>query len=202
MQINKTEMVYAFVRSKTNLLDQDSPWAKAALAKLRRGIGKTPGENPEIWEITLGDLPEQLTFKGKDDNYKPTAAEWAIHTALTLYALHRQGKSASMSAAGNSLGAAARKLKSPDGNNEQSLKRRFDAVTTARDLAELAYHARGLVQLFKAAEPPVTLDYPRFAADLYRYQFTDARNQVRLRWGQDFWVIASDSAEKTENGQG
>jgi CRISPR system Cascade subunit CasB len=61
---------------------------KATLARLRRGIGKTPGSLPDLWEITLSDLPEALQGIGEE----PTHGEWAVHTALTLYALHQQGR--------------------------------------------------------------------------------------------------------------
>jgi CRISPR system Cascade subunit CasB len=175
-------------------LDADTPWAKSALAKLRRGIGKDPGELPEIWEIIFGDLPLEL----HSSNGRATKAEWAIHTSLTLYALHRQGKNISMNDAsrtvagkrmyGKSLGGAARRLIKSDRSNEQSIKRRFDAIATAQNLTELAHHARGLVQLLKAADPYITMDYPRLALDLYYYQFNDFRNRVRLRWAQDFWA--------------
>jgi CRISPR system Cascade subunit CasB len=195
--MNKAERVYAFVAAKIGALQKESPWGKAMLAKLRRGIGKEPGEMPDIWEVTLGDLPEALMRQGKDEDFRPTEAEWAIHTALTLYALHQQGKDQPMSVSGKkegdkiiygaSLGKAARQLIKPDKSNEQAVKRRFDAMATAKDLTELSHHARGLIQLMKAADPPIRLDYPQFAKDLYFYQFDDARDKIRLRWGQDFY---------------
>lgn len=47
--------------------------SKAKLAQLRRGIGKKPGENPEIWGSFLVDLPEQLM----SNTAEPSKAEWA-----------------------------------------------------------------------------------------------------------------------------
>jgi CRISPR system Cascade subunit CasB len=186
--------VERFVRSRIKRLDADTPWSRAALAKLRRGIGKSPGETPEIWDITLADLSEELM--GKDDG-NPSRAEWAIHMALTFYALHRQGKSMSMNAEpekndganarGHSFGAAVGRLRKPDGSNEQTLKRRFDAVITAGDLREFSHHARGMIQILRAAESPIPFDYPKFARDLYRYQFADVKDRVVLSWGEDFW---------------
>ena len=55
----------------------------AVLARLRRGIGKRPGEIPELWEWMMTD--EQLRFS------EPTYEEWASYIALTLYAFHQQG---------------------------------------------------------------------------------------------------------------
>ena len=56
---------------------------------LRRGIGKMPGDIPELWNILFDGLPEELMSKVGDPSY----AEWSIYTALTLYALHQQGLS-------------------------------------------------------------------------------------------------------------
>ena len=187
-------------------LDGDTPWSRAMLARLRRGIGKEPGDAPDILEITAGGLPPELS---RDDG--PSYAERAIHTALTLYALHRQGKDESMHARaagekdenkkkdgidGDSFGRAAGRLIKPDKSNEGAVKRRFDAVVTARDLVELSHHARGLVQLIRAAEIPITFDYARFARDLYEYCYPDARNRVRLRWGRDFYRVVGATEEK------
>lgn len=199
--MNHYEIIAAYVSARIRALDADTPWAKSALAKLRRGIGKDPGELPEIWDITLEELPVELL----SNNGRATNTQWAIHVSLTLYALHRQGKNVSMNDPvqiikgkriyGKSLGSAARRLIKPDKSNEQSIKRRFDAIATAQSLSELAHHARGLVQLLKAADPHVTMDYPRFAQDLYSYQFADSRNRVRLRWGQDFWAQERQGGE-------
>lgn len=171
------------------------------LAKLRRGIGKEPGELPELFEIILGDMPEQLYGKGN----RPSYAVGAIYTTLTLFALHQQGKDRPMSEsgtdenknAGNSLGAAVGCLVRQDRDREPALKRRFDAVATADEFTELAHHARGLIQLLKAAD--IVLDYPRFAVDMYWYQFDEIKNRIRLRWGEDYYRTTRLNSEK-ENG--
>ncbi len=177
------------------------------MAKLRRGIGEDPGKLSDIWDVTLGNMPSVLlSTRGQ-----ATEAQWAIHCALTLYALHRQGKDRSMNdpaksiegkrISGKSLGAAARRLIEPDKSNEQSVKRRFDAIATAQDIKELAHYARGLVQLLRAANPPITMDYQHFALDLYNYQFEYSRNQVRLRWGQDFWAQIKNIPDEEGNNE-
>lgn len=195
--MGKAEAVYGFVNRNIEMLRQESSWSRGMLAKLRRGIGRSPGERPDIWEVTLNGLPDELLYRGNAERTNATAGEWAVHTALTLYALHQQGDEQPVSEGnkevdgktvyGNSLGAAARRLIKPDKTNEDAVKRRFDATITADGLAELAHHARGLIQLMKAAEVPIRLDYPRLAKDLYGYQFPDGKSRVRLRWGQDFY---------------
>lgn len=156
---------------------------RAKLACLRRGIGKAPGSMPELWDVTLAGMPEELYSR----DGTPTRAEWAAYTALTLFALHQQGsdmKQHLMSVEDVSLGTAVRRLVHSDGDIER-VKRRFDAVVTAEDIAEFTHHLRGLVQLMKSEGIP--LDYPALAADIYLFQSDGARDRVRLRLGQDFY---------------
>lgn len=181
----------------------EGPWSRAMLAKLRRGIGKHPGELPELFEVILGDMPDELY--GKSD--EPSYAVWAIYTALTLFAAHQQGKDRPMSvgantetnARGNSLGAAVGFLVKQDRKREIAFKRRFDAAITANEFTEFAHHARGLIQLLKAEN--ITLDYPGFAEDLYWFQFDEIRNKVRLRWGQDYYHIRGMYDSKESGGE-
>jgi len=191
-----------FVRNKIASLDEESSWSRAMLAKLRRGIGKTPGSVPEIWEITIGDSPDD--WQSRDG--VPSYAENAVHAALTLYALHRQGKGGTANdntrdengnISGKSFGSAVARLISSNGSNEHAIKRRFDAVATASDFKELAHHARGLIQLLKASD--ITMDYPGFARDLFFYQLPGFADKVRLRWGEDFYRVQRDNDDKTEN---
>jgi CRISPR system Cascade subunit CasB len=161
----------------------DESATRATLARLRRGIGKAPGSMPEIWGPTLEGLPEQLLSKSGT----PTIGEWAVHTALTLYALHQQGKDLQqkpMSCKNVHLGRAIRRLVKTD-EDEERVKRRFDAAATSDNLEEFSHHLRGLVQLLKAEDIP--LDYPALTKDLYWFQIPETRDSVRLRWGQDFY---------------
>ena len=167
--------------------------ARATLAKLRRGVGKAPGGMPELWGITLDGLPEALS--GKTD--APSRGEWAVHTALTLFALHQQGKDLKkqcMSKDGEPFGAAVRRLITND-DDEKRVKRRFDAAATSGSLEEFSHHLRGLVQLLKAQDLP--MDYPALAEDLCWFQIPDARDSVRLRWGRDFY--GARKKEENEN---
>ncbi len=177
--------VSKFVASRLHSLAESRNEAavRATLARMRRGVGRSPGEMPELWEVLFADAPERLA--GKQDY--PSRGEWAAYTALTLFGMHQQGKDLKqrgMHKPGERLGLAVRKLvKSPD--DEQRIKRRFDIVATSDTPEEFAYHVRGLIQLLKAADIP--LDYAQLAQDLYRFQFSDGRDRVRLTWGRDFY---------------
>jgi CRISPR system Cascade subunit CasB len=212
--MNVRTSIYSIMHKKVkSLSDERSAWARASLARLRRGVGKTPGSTPDIWEVTLSDLPEEYLSKSG----KPTYVENAVHTALTLFALHQQGKTLPMSWSGDtdnqgaegmkdkiykqghSLGRVARLLVNPEKGNESAIKRRFDAAVTSRDAVELSRHARGLIQLARAKD--ITLDYPRFAWDLYQFQVYEYRESVLLCWGQDFWNIKLDTKVQPETEQ-
>jgi CRISPR system Cascade subunit CasB len=189
---DKANEVYGVVAGKIKQLSGDGPQQRANRAKLRKGIGREPSEVPEIWDITLANIPENLmSWDGIT-----TPAEQAIHAALTLFALHQQGKAETVSRTNVGFGSAARRLVTPDKENEQTIKRRFDAMLTAKDFTELSRHARGLIQLMKAKD--VYLDYPRFAKDLYQHQNPETRDRVMYKWGEDFWTPMKDKQDSND----
>ena len=165
---------------------------RAILAHLRRGIGCAPGEMPQLWGFFLDGLPAEWM-----GTHEPSAAEWAIYTALTLFALHQQGKDPQtewMSQPGSALGKAAAKLiRSVE--DEGRVARRFYTLATSSNMEELSHHMRGMVQLLRSQNIP--LDYPALAEDLFWYQHFGHQAQVRLRWGQDFYRrTLSEQTEK------
>ena len=149
---------------------------RAELAKLRRGVGRKPGDLPELWGSFLRGMPED--FQGRCG---PSRAEWAVYLALTLYAVHQQGNDRPMNRPGNTLGRAVRQLaerNTPAGQDwtEVSVLRRFNALATAEEITEISHHLRGMIQLLSAAKDGgIPLDYPQLAADLYELQCTDPR---------------------------
>lgn len=166
---------------------------KAALANLRRGVGRVPGELPELWGLFLQDLPEQL----ESDTGEPTRGEWAIYLALTHYAMHQQGHELPrdpMHKSKVSFGRAVRRLVKPVEDPEDcSILRRFNALATAASMPERMQHLRGLVQLMRAEGVP--MDYTQLAVDLYLLQSETSASKVRLRWGQDYYR----TVKETEN---
>jgi len=182
----QTNDAFLFVKRKIHYISQlPESAAKSTLAQLRRGAGKHPGSSPELWEITLDGLPE--SFISKEWQGQPTNGEWAVHIALTLYALHQQGhhyKTDSMSKDGEKFGRAIRKL-APTSDDLPRIKRRFDAAVTSESIEELSHHLRGLIQLLKADS--IRLDYPDLSQDLYWFQTQKIRDSIRLKWGQDFY---------------
>ena len=184
---------------KQMLVRQQDKKYEAELAKLRRGIGHAPGELPELWGCFLLEMPE--SFQGRS---APSAAEWAVYLALTLYALHQQGEeNVSMNEKGCTLGRAVRLLAKNSAAaaqdwTESSVLRRFNALATADSMPEVSHYLRGMVQLFRGNEPKLKLDYPRLAVELYRFQLPDQAANVRLQWGRDLYQMNADTPETEE----
>lgn len=184
--------VEKFVRHKIKQLAFGSDSARA-LAELRRGIGKEPGDQPQLWGYFLEEMPDEMM-----GNNEPSRAEWAIYTALTLFALHQQGynpNSSLMDCEGVSFGSAVSKMKTPD--NKESLDRRFRIISTSAGMEELSNHLRSMIQLLKGEG--IGLDYGMLASDLYRFQFPELASRVRLKWGEDYYRTNRSSKMEGEN---
>ncbi len=193
--MSKADMVSECTMKAIGRLNPDSPTYAASMAKLRRGVGKSLADAPEVWSLIIPDLPDELTDTSRDGS-EETEAESAVFTAMTLYALHQQGNTQSVLRKGESFGAAAGRLRKKEGDDEdKALTRRFNTVITSSEMTELAHHVRGLIQLMKSSDKNIGLDYPQFAKDLYNYQFPDGRKKVILRWGQDFYKINDKEEE-------
>lgn len=163
----------------------------ANLARLRRAVDRAPGTVPEVWELTLKDVPIPRGY----DSPQPARSEYAAHLAITLYALHQQSQSAGMHQPGIGLGTAARRLADKTEAIE-AVTRRFQAIGTASEFSEVAYHLRGLVSQFRSAG--IALDYAKLADDLYALQDVNRAGDVRLRWGRQFFRTTRPEADQTD----
>ena len=201
--MNRKSEIEQFVSKKIYVLEQmaGESAANTTYANLRRSVGKAPGEVPSVFGIVLRDMPEE--FLSKDG--EATKEEWACHIALTLYALHQQGNNPQnhpMNSTDNklSMGASMRNfvICETDQNAEQRMQQRLQMLSTAKDVAEISYHLRGIIQLFRANG--IVCNYAKLAGDLYEMQFRDQETKVCLRWGQDFYrVINNSNIDKEES---
>ena len=201
----RKQAVAAYMRERLGELRADSNESRvrAQLANLRRGIGRKPGDMPELWGMLFAEMPEKML----SPNGQPTREEWAVYTALTLYALHQQGSKISeqnMHEEGkpeNRLGRAVARLVKDEENDRERIARRFNAFATADDMLTAAHYLRGLIQLLRAEGIP--LDYVHLAENLYDFQDLESRPSVRLEWGQDFYdkSRAANEANDEQKGQ-
>ena len=157
---------YTYRQIQFLIRQKETSVGKAMLANLRRGIGKTPGELPELWGAFLNEMPSELY----GNSGMPSEGEWAVYIALTLFALHQQGNAEPVHCEKVSLGTAAARLMNEKTEEERGrILRRFGPVVTAKSMQELSHQLRGLIQLCKAKG--VRLDYVQLAGDIYRFQF-------------------------------
>lgn len=169
-----------------------SPRARADLAKLRRALGKPATRVPEVWEYTLGAVPESLRW----DRDEPSPAEQAAHAALTLFAMHQQSMSVPAHVHGVSLGRAVGQLACSGEQSADAVTRRFMAVATATSVDEALFHIRGLVSQLRSVH--TGLDYARLADDLVKLLNPERAQTVRLAWGRDFYRTRAVSIDSDE----
>lgn len=192
----KKEYVKNFVSKRIVTMGNslESGKTKADLAQLRRGVGKKPGELPELWGMIFKDLPEELMSKGSEPSY----AEWAIYTALTLFAIHQQGNLESVHSNDDNarFGRAVRKLVH-DEDGEERIRFKLSVVALSDDMAELSYRMKTVTRLLSAES--IKLNYVDLADDLYTFQFESMADSVRLKWAQDFYRMNKSTEEGKEN---
>lgn len=186
------------VRTLQKLSNDDVPRAVRTMAILRRAATAYPGTVPDVWEETIGLVPEGSFDPRRDDT--PSATELAAHHAVTLFAMHRQGRVQQAHIAGVGPGRAFAELARKRGeiDDDKGVRRRFDAMLTAPTAEESARHLRGLVQLLRAEN--VGLDYGLLAEDLADLWSVRYQDRARLRWARQFRGLppssTTDSADQ------
>lgn len=186
------QQVMKYVTGKVSYLQQqylqpgNRSRVASTLAQLRRSANRGPGMTPETWSFEFEDMPKDLIGKGLN----PSAAEWAAHIALTLYAVHQRSQNKPMHVAGPDydFGCAVRKLVCFGGDdldlNGGQMPHRFAAMVTAQSVGELAHYARQIIGQLHAKEIPI--DYGRFARQVYLFQFEWGRSRVCLDWARAY----------------
>lgn len=179
-------LVGATVSEHINVLQRgyldDRADAVAALARMRRGVGKPYGTMPELWGLTgMEALYEVRTLSEE----RTVRAEEAAHTALTLWALHQQShrQNRMHQTDGPELGAAVRRLM-PGSELDEPTRKRFVRAGTASSLPILAQRLRDIVLLLRRDGIP--LDYGLLADQLEQWQQPGGLDRVRRSWGRSF----------------
>jgi len=191
---SKIDLISNFMREKLSYLQQHSKMSstKAALANMRRGVGKIPGDIPALWGMLFENLDDSMMSRNAEKG--PSWEEWSLYISLTIFAVHQQGKDLEkefMHKPGETIGKAIQKLVK-DEESENRVLRRFNVLATSVGMQEIQHHLRGIVQLLNTNSLP--LDYIQLACDIYKWQTPDGPQKVRLIWGQDYY-----SSIKKEN---
>jgi len=192
----KMQEIRKHIVSKLEYLEKksDTGVGRGIMANLRRGVGKPVGELPEVWGIVFDKISPELLGKNQASN-----AEWAIYTALTLYAVHQQGSDTSINQEGISLGHASARLIKTEDDTDRILKR-LNLVVTAVSPEDLAYRLKEIIQLLKQENIP--LDYAKLAEKLYLFCDEKYAQNVKLQWGRDFWSERNRLEKKESENNG
>lgn len=169
--------VGADVASRQARLANGDPRARAELASLRRGAGRSVEDDLPAWRLVSDVVPER--FQGRDG---ATCAERAAFAAMTLHALAQQSVSTGMHAMGVNAGEAFGRLSSR--HRSEALERRFASLVTAASQEEAVRHLRSLVTMLRTER--IGMDYGALADDLAWWDNARHRARVRTRWTRSF----------------
>lgn len=139
---------------------------RGALASLRRGMGKTPGQTPEMFRYVMPWLPENA---GREQ-------ERAYFLVASLLAYHP--KNCHEGNMGDHLG----QCREPQGNND-ALERRFSALLAAHP-EDLPFYLRQAVSFIKS-KGEIPINWSQLLDDLMRWDHPD--RYVQRQWARAFW---------------
>jgi CRISPR system Cascade subunit CasB len=163
----------AFVRYLGGLTEPENRNGRATLAAFRRGLGRQPGEAPEMYPYLV---PWTSHMSGwREEIFYLVASLFASHPV----SWHGVG-------AGN-FGASMAQVKAKEGGD--STQRRFVALLSSHR-ADLPEHLRHAVSLCASKE--VAVNWSRLLRDLP--QWDDAQRRVQLRWARAFWQRVEEPA--------
>ncbi|MBN3933039.1 type I-E CRISPR-associated protein Cse2/CasB [Streptomyces verrucosisporus] len=165
---------------------KDRSDAVAALARLRRGVGRPAAALPELWGLGADEAVHQAHIQGRLTYEQAEQAEEAAHIALSLWSLHQQSHHDQRMHRrhGLELGAAVRRLM-PPGELDEPIRKRFVRAATATSPTMLAQRLREIVVLLRREAIP--LDYGLLADQLYTWQQRpEGTEKIRRSWGRSF----------------
>lgn len=143
---------------------------RAALAALRTGVGKAPGESSRMFPFVARFLPDGISIGPRVQ---------AVFLTASLFGMHSE--SANSGNLGHALRAATTKK-----HGEEGVTSRLTAALDA-DPEDLPHHLVGLVTLCESAGVP--LNWNQFLWDVQDLLGDDEvrRNRTRLQWAKGFW---------------
>ena len=155
----------------------------AALAALRRGLGKSPGEAAEMFPYVIpwcgGEMSEY-----RQNDYFLVASLFALHQGRA--APHPSISDSRRNSLGGSFQLVAKKTESG------SIEKRFVAMLNA-SREELDSHLRHAIALLKAHE--IGVDWAQLLHDLKDWEWSS--RPVQRRWASGFWYETATPGDKT-----
>lgn len=173
-----TRLEHNFITHLVSLTDGTQRDGRAALAALRRGLGKPPGTAAETFPIVAPFAPDGPGWDA--DCY---------YLVGSLFAAHPQNWA---NPDGNdrrtNLGASLRRATRDSGGVEAAL---VALLNSERE--ELPERLRHSIGLCAAAAVPVPVDWAQLLHDL-RYWSSDRRD-VQRRWATSYWKSETEEEE-------
>jgi CRISPR system Cascade subunit CasB len=156
-----------FIEALVELYEQED---RAALAALRRGLGRPPGETIEMHPY-VAPLTQGLARKQED----------AYYLVAALFGLY-PGESWTSSAGRlhTNLGASLRWFANE--SSSESIERRFVALLNAH-IDDLSEHLRQTISLLRSQDIPV--DWRQLLRDVINWDDDD--RFVQRNWSKAFW---------------
>jgi CRISPR system Cascade subunit CasB len=145
---------------------------RAALATLRRGLGRETGTVTEMYQYIGRYLPTDAR-PWQEDAYFLVGA---------LFAMHPRHWPPQEGGSHNNLGASFRLLRQAEGASE-SLEKRFVALLDASG-ETLEHHLRHGISLMRAGE--VAVNYLQLLRDIQGWSWDD--RSVQRRWARGYWT--------------
>jgi CRISPR system Cascade subunit CasB len=161
-----------FIEALVALYKQED---RAALAALRRGLGRPPGETMEMYPY-VAPYTKELTRK-QEDAYYFVAALFGLYPG--------ENWTSSDGRLRTNLGASLQQLANPNESSRESSKsveRRFAALLNAHS-DDLSEHLRQNISLLKSKDIPV--DWRQLLRDVINWDDDD--RLVQRDWSKAFW---------------
>jgi CRISPR system Cascade subunit CasB len=162
---------FPFVNYLEKLRDRKD---RAALAKLRRGLGKKMG-TPDMFPYVVPFLPSAAT-QSEQARYFLLASLFAFHSAKSIR--------------GVTIGKAFKQM----WNGSESVEKRFTNLLSA-DPDDIGGHLRHAVSLAKSRNTPI--DYHQLFYDLKYWSHPD--RFIQLAWARDFWGANRKNDTETQS---
>lgn len=160
---------------------------RAALAALRRGLGKTPGAVAETHQYVAPWLPP-----ADENQYAPWVQQDqdAYYLVASLFALHQGDVWSDDRSRQLNLGWSFRRLS--ESNDSGSIEKRFTALLNShRD--DLATHLQGAVSLLKEQR----VNWAQLLVDIQDWEQDD--RSVQRGWAQAYWGGGGTSADTRDS---
>ena len=164
---------------------------RAALAALRRGLGKPPGTVPAMFRYVEPFIPIGEYSSHVD-------AAYLVASLFGVHPNHAEPTEESRSWQQRGFGASLGRIRRREGttDEDEGVARRFGALLNC-DREGLPTHLRHLVTLLHSRAPETAIDYAQLYNDIIHWDATD--RYVQRNWAAGFWRRPAPPADASQS---